>query len=108
MNIKEAYDHVSANYLLKIYQKLKLLKSLYFWIRSFFQNRKIQLRFNRNIQEITNINIRILQDLLVSSILFLIYIKFLLSERSNTSKRILSYIDNINLIVLFKSIKENY
>src|SRR5436189_3737246 len=30
MNIKEAYDHVSANHLLKIYQKLKLSKSLCF------------------------------------------------------------------------------
>ena len=30
MNIKEAYDHVLANYLLKICQKLKLSKLLYF------------------------------------------------------------------------------
>src|SRR5947207_10325559 len=30
MNIKEAYDHVSVNHLLKICQKLKLLKSLCF------------------------------------------------------------------------------
>ena len=41
IDIKEAYDHVSANHLLKICQKLKLPKSLCFWIRSFFQNRKI-------------------------------------------------------------------
>jgi len=108
MNIKEAYNHVSANYLLKICQKLKLPKSLCFWIRSFFQNRKIQLRFDENIQEMTNINIEILQDSPVSSILFLIYIRFLLSERSNTSKRILSYVNDVGLIVLSKSIKENY
>ena len=30
MNIKEAYDHVSVNYLLKICQKLKLSKLLCF------------------------------------------------------------------------------
>src|SRR5204863_6184967 len=30
INIKEAYDHVLVNYLLKICQKLKLSKSLYF------------------------------------------------------------------------------
>ena len=56
----------------------------------------------------TNINIEILQDLLVLSILFLIYIRFLLSEKSSTSKKILSYINNIDLIVSSKFIKENY
>ena len=30
MNVKDAYDHVSANHLLRICQKLKLSKSLYF------------------------------------------------------------------------------
>ena len=50
----------------------------------------------------------ILQDLLVLFILFLIYIRFLLSEKSNTSERILSYINNINLVISSKSIKENY
>ena len=56
----------------------------------------------------TDINIGIPQDSPVLSILFLIYIRFLLSEKSNTSKRILSYINNISLIILSKSIKENY
>ena len=35
MNIKGAFDHVSANQMLKICQKLQLPKSLYYWIRSF-------------------------------------------------------------------------
>jgi len=30
MNIKEVYDYISANHLLKICQKLKLSKFLYF------------------------------------------------------------------------------
>src|SRR6266516_1195119 len=107
MNIKEAYDHVSANHLLKICQKLKLSKSLCFWIRLFFQNRKIQLRFDENIQEMTDVNIDISQGSPVSSILFLIYIRFLLSERSNTSERVLSYVNDIGLVVLSKSIEEN-
>src|SRR5438034_6051093 len=73
MNIKEAYDHVSANHLLKICQKLKLPKSLCFWIRSFFQNRKVQLKFDENIQEMTDVNIVIPKGSPVSSVLFLIY-----------------------------------
>ncbi len=107
MNIKEVYDHVSANHLLKICQKLKLPKSLCFWIRSFFQNRKIQLRFDGNIQEMTDVNIDISQDSSVSSILFLIYIRFLLFEKSNTSERVLSYVNNVDLVVSSKSIEEN-
>ena len=107
MNIKEAYDHVLANYLLKICQKLKLPKSLYFWIRLFFQNQKIQLRFDENIQEITDVNIDIPQGSSVSPILFLIYIRFLLSERSNTSERVLSYVNDVDLVVSSKSIEEN-
>jgi len=107
MDIKGAYDHVSANHLLKICQKLKLPKSLCFWIKSFFQNRKVQLKFDENIQEMTDVNIDILQDSSVSSVLFLIYIRFLLSERSNISERILSYVDDVGLAVSSKSIEEN-
>ena len=40
-------------------------------------------------------------------ILFLIYIRYLFTKRSNTSERILSYLDDIELVVSSKSIKEN-
>ena len=43
----------------------------------------------------------------MSSVLFLIYIKFLLSKRFNTSERILSYVDDVELAVSSKSIEEN-
>ena len=56
----------------------------------------------------TDINIGILQELPVLLILFLIYYRFLLLERSNTSKRILSYIDNISLVISSRSIEKNY
>ena len=107
MDIKGAYDHVSANYLLKIYQKLKLPKSLCFWIRSFLQDRKVQLRFDRNVQEITDIAIGIPQGSPVSPILFLIYTRFLYFKKFNTSERILNFVNDINLTILFKSIEEN-
>ena len=41
LDIKGAFDHVSANHLLKICQDLKLPKALCFWIKSFFQNKKV-------------------------------------------------------------------
>src|SRR5437762_5113360 len=55
----------------------------------------------------TDVNIDISQGSSVSPVLFLIYIRFLLSERSNTSERILSYVDDVNLAVSSKSIEEN-
>ena len=55
----------------------------------------------------TDVNIDISQDSSVSSILFLIYIRFLLSERINTSERILNYVNNVDLAVSSKSIEEN-
>ena len=55
----------------------------------------------------TDVNIDIPQDSLVSSILFLIYIRFLLFERSNTSERVLSYVNDVDLVVSSKSIEEN-
>ena len=35
MNIKRAFNHVSANQMLRICQKLQLPKSLYYWIKFF-------------------------------------------------------------------------
>ena len=71
------------------------------------QDRKIQLKFDKNSQEIININIEISQDSSVSSILFLIYIRFFFNKRINTSERILSYLDDIGLAVSSNSIEEN-
>src|SRR5436190_942776 len=93
--------------MLKICQELQLLKSLCYWIRSFLQNRKIQLKFDGNSQKMNDIEIGIPQESLISPILFLIYIRFLFTKKLNTSERILSYLDDIGLVVSSKSIEEN-
>jgi hypothetical protein len=94
--------------MLKICQKLQLPKSLCYWIRSFLQNRKIQLKFDGNSQKMTNIDIGIPQGSPISPILFLIYIRFLFTERkSSTDERILSYLDDIGLVASSKFIEEN-
>ena len=59
INIKKVFNHVSTNQMLKICQKLQLLKSLYYWVKSFLQDRKVQLKFNENNQKMTNIDIEI-------------------------------------------------
>ena len=57
----------------------------------------------------TNIEIGILQGSLISPILFLIYIRFLFTERkSSIDERILSYLNDIELVTSLKFIEENY
>ena len=59
MDVKDAYNHVSANQLLKVCQGLGLPRSLCNWIECFMNNRHLQLAFNGNKQEKTNIKIGI-------------------------------------------------
>ena len=56
----------------------------------------------------TNIKVGIPQGSPISSILFLIYIRFLFTERkSSIDERILSYLNDIGLVASSKSIEEN-
>src|SRR5205809_6495431 len=83
MNVKEAYDHVLYNQLLKICKNLGLPRSLCSWIECFMNNRYVQLAFDGNNQEKTRVEIRIPQESPISPILFLIYIRDIFSEINN-------------------------
>ena len=93
--------------MLKICKNLDLLRSLYSWIKYFINNRYIQLAFNRDIQEKTRVEIGIPQELPISPILFLIYIRDIFSEINILQIRSLSYVDNIRLVASSESIEEN-
>src|SRR5436190_3246306 len=108
MDVKGAYDHVSANQLLKICQDLGLPRSLCSWIKCFMKNRYLQLAFNGNKQEKTSIKIDILQDSPVSPILFLIYIRNIFPELNIMHIRSPSYVDDIALSYSSKSLESNY
>src|SRR5437773_4400961 len=54
----------------------------------------------------TDVNIEISQDSLVSSILFLIYTRYSLSDISDNEK-IMSFVNDIELVVSSKSIEKN-
>ncbi len=60
INVKGAFDHMSANQLIKIYIELSLLKLLCSWIDSFLVDRKIQLAFDNRKSIETDIQIGIL------------------------------------------------
>ncbi len=59
INVKEVFDYISANQLIKICIDLGLSKSLYNWIDSFLVDRKIQLVFDNGINIKTDIQIEI-------------------------------------------------
>ena len=75
LNVKEAFDHVSKNQLLQNFHKFNLPKSLINWVDTFMTKRQINLMFDGNQQEMTNIECEIPQGSPISSVLFLIYIR---------------------------------
>ncbi len=104
IDVKKAFNHISANQLIKICIELGLPKSLYSWINSFLINRKIQLAFNNGKSIKTDIQIGIPQGSPISPILFLIYIRNLFQD---LERRGMNYINNINLVASSESIKKN-
>jgi len=105
IDVKRAFDHVSANQLIKIYINLGLPKSLCSWIDSFLVDRKIQLAFNNKTSIKADIQIGIPQESPISLILFLIYIRNLFQDLES---RGMSYINNIDLVASSESIEKNY
>src|SRR6266536_2298578 len=104
INVKEAFNYISTNQLIKIYIDLDLPKLLCSWIDSFLVDKKIQLAFNNGTNIKTDIQIGIPQGSPISPILFLIYIRNLFQDLES---RGMSYIDDISLVASSKSIKEN-
>src|SRR5436309_4395659 len=70
-------------------------------------NRYVQLAFDENKQEKTRIEIEILQESSISSILFLIYIRNIFSEINSMQIRSSSYVDDIKLVVFSETIEKN-
>ena len=87
---------------------MSLPRTLCSWIKYFINNRYIQLAFDGNKQEKTRVEIEILQDLSILSILFLIYIRDIFPEINSMQIRSSSYVDNIKLVASSESIEENY
>ncbi len=80
LDVKEAYDYVSIKQLLNVMKKLHLSLQALKWIEEFMNNRLIKLAFDDKKQEKRQIRIAISQDSSISSILFLIYTRFLFAK----------------------------
>jgi len=72
------------------------------------QEQIISLAFNKNKQKLKQIVRKISQELLVSLILFLIYIRFLfLQIRARYNVSISSYIDNVTIYIEERKVAKN-
>ena len=111
LNVKEVFNHVSTNRLIAILYELKMSNQLIRWIKSFMNNRKIELAFDEKKQAARAIRTEISQRSSISSILFSIYIRFLFWEIKNEHKyvsiKMSSFIDDVAIEVESKSAKEN-
>jgi ribonuclease HI len=104
LDIKGAFDHVAKNQLLAILQNLRLPYSLIAWVCCFLSNRTLRLAFDGQIEGFSKIDTGIPQGSPISPILFLIYIRDLFPRLAT---KVLSYIDDIALLVSSTSLKKN-
>ena len=104
VDVKGAFDHVSANQLLAMCKKLKLPLALIRWISFFLSQRSIQLRFNGQTQPLQKVKIGIPQGSPISPILFLLYIRDICRTRPDTFT--FSYIDDICIGASARSTKK--
>ena len=109
LNVKSAFDHVSLNQLLKVMKRLHLPQVVLKWVQCFLTNRSITLTFDEERNQSKSVDSEISQDSPISSMLFLIYIRFLFTKINNkhTQLRLPSYIDDVAIIVEDRTAKEN-
>ena len=106
LDIKGAFNHVSANQLLSIYKELKLPIIFTQQVTTFLSNRKLQLSFNGQIQEKVKLETGIPQGSPISPILFLLYIRNIYRLEIEETYS-LSYIDDFAITVTSNSAKSN-
>ena len=91
-------------------QQLNLSLSVKKWVQHFLTQKSINLTFNNERQSAISVLTEISQSSSISSILFLIYIRFLFKKIQITDIQVKSsnYIDDVALIVKDKTAEKNY
>ena len=108
LDVKGAYDRISPNRLVQICLDLGLPQSLCKWIESFLKNRRVQLVFDGQTQNLIEVETGIPQGSPVSPILFLIYTRELaLASKLQEKGLILSYVDDISISITSKNSYKN-
>ena len=95
---------MAKNQLLAVLQRLRLPCVLIAWITCFLSDRELRIQLDGNIEEFSRLDTGIPQGSPISPILFLIYIRELFP---GLAVKVLSYIDDIALVVSSTSVKKN-
>ena len=106
LDVKGAFDHVSANQLLSICKELELPIAFTQWVATFISNRKIQLSFNGQTQEKVKIETGIPQGSPISPILFMLYLRNICKLETEGAYT-LSYADDFAITATSNSAKTN-
>jgi hypothetical protein len=89
-------------------KKLHVSNQILEWVKEFMNNRSIELAFDEKKQKKRLIQTEILQDSLISSILFLIYIRFLFAKlKIDVNIAIASFVNDIMIYTSSKKIEIN-
>jgi hypothetical protein len=109
MNVVEAYNHMSCKRLLHNLWKRRISIWIIVWADNFMQNRRINLIVKAEQTIMSNVNVDISQNSLMSLILYLFYnAEFLkLLKQSFRKIAIIDFVDDINIFTYDINIIEN-
>ena len=109
LNKKSAFNNVTHNELLHEMKKRKVLRLLLEFVKNFLKDQHIMITINDYMMMKCNVNINILQDSSLSSILYLFYNMNLLEACDNIRLRIsfTNFINDINILIYEKFMKCN-
>ena len=109
LNVSEVFDNVSHIFNFFITWKKKVSSKLLKWMKDFLKNKNIILIIKKYTQTKCWINVNILQNFLLSSILYLFYNANLLKTCENVKLcfSVTNFENNINILIYSEFIKRN-
>ena len=109
LNEKNAFDNVMHSKLLHDMKKRKVSKLLLKFVKNFLRNQRITITINDYMTMKCSVNVDILQDSLLSLILYLFYNANLLEACDNIKLRtsFINFVNDINILTYEEFIKRN-
>ena len=109
LNKKSAFNKIVHSRLLHDMKKRKVLRLLLKFVKNFLRNRCIMITINDYMMMKRNVNINILQNSLLSSILYLFYNVNLLKAYNDIRLKIsfINFVNDINILIYKKFMKRN-
>ncbi len=110
LNEKSAFNNVAHSRLLHDMKKRRILRLLLEFVKNFLRNRRIMITINDYMTMKRSVNVNILQDSLLSSILYLFYNVNLLKACDDIRLRtsFTDFINDINILIYKKFMKHNF